>query len=120
MLNAKHLRCLAVGLFLTSVLTVVVGSLLPALAPPAGMDKPIHLGAYALLALLAGVAFPRVAPAAGLAGLIVLGSAVELSQGALVAGRLASAEDALMNAVGASLGCGFALALRRLLSSRPA
>jgi len=68
-----------------------------------GPDKIVHVVMFLILGLLWSRCFPRRALAV-LAGGIAYGSALELYQGWLVAGRTCSPADALADAFGMALG----------------
>jgi VanZ family protein len=88
---------------------------LPRLIPPGvyRLDKLPHLVAYALLAVPPGLGLRRRAAALTTGLLLVLvGLGIELTQG-FMAGRLGSAEDALVNVLGVALGLTAASAVRR-------
>lgn len=113
----RRLRSLLLLLWSVAIVVVIVGSLLPQLAPPSGniFDKVIHVAAYACLTLL-GLAALTGWRTRGLAVglLLVLGIAIEWMQGSL-GGREASALDVAANAVGILVGLAiFALCLTRI------
>ncbi|MDS0297740.1 VanZ family protein [Halogeometricum sp. S1BR25-6] len=86
-----------------------------------GVDKWVHLGAYAVAAYLAAFALrARDVRRVGLAALVAvaLGGGVELLQATLPA-RHAGLADAAANAVGAGVGAAAYAAIRRSLASQP-
>ena len=112
----RRRRRTLLGLWLISMVAVVVGSLVPELAPPEGriaflpIDKLIHVGAYAGLAFLPQVALARFRPATVAAlSMILLGGAIEIAQ-SFTPGREGSFDDAIANALGVLAG--IALGLR--------
>lgn len=90
-----------------AVVSVVVGSVLPSLAPPDiyDLDKLIHCGAYALLAGLpmATLANRRLGWVLAIT-MACLGAGVEVVQAVAVEGREGSVLDALANVAGVTLG----------------
>lgn len=99
-------------------LAIVVGSLMPTLAPPAirvgilSLDKLIHFSAYGLIAFLPQVAIARSTPATWAAlSMAVLGGVVEVAQD-YVPGREGSLDDVLANALGVFGGIALGLKLR--------
>lgn len=105
-------------IWLVGCAAIIAGSLIPALAPPEAtiallpLDKLLHFGAYGVIALLPQVAIARPAAASLTAlSMMLLGGAIELAQ-VHMAGRMASLDDALVNAVGVFGGMALGLALR--------
>lgn len=97
---------------------IVVGSLMPMLAPPdmsiavLPLDKLIHFGAYGLTAFLPQIAIGRLALATLAAlSMAVLGGTVEVAQ-SFVPGREGSLGDALINTLGVLGGVALGLGLR--------
>lgn len=113
----RRLRSLLFLLWWVAILVVMVGSLLPQLAPPSGnlLDKYIHVAAYAGLTLLGLPALSsNLARGGAVVMLLALGIAIEWLQG-LSGGREASALDVLANAVGILAGLAvFALCVTRI------
>lgn len=110
---ARILLCL---IWVAAIVTVIAGSLSPALAPPSGLmiDKLIHGSSYFALTCL-GLTVVR-SPNwrwAVLAFLFVLGAGIEVSQ-AIIGGREASVWDQLANTTGIAL----AAIAGRLLANR--
>lgn len=68
------------------------------------LDKLIHAGGYAALAMFAACLFDGRARLRALAGVWLLGAAIELAQGLLPTGRLMEAADLLANSAGIILG----------------
>ena len=96
------------------VLALVVSSLMPVnlAQAPRHSDKAMHVLAYGLLVLLWPPSWTRPAPAMfGFAA--GLGLVLEVAQGLLPTGRFPDPWDALANALGAGLGLGVLLFLRR-------
>jgi VanZ family protein len=102
--------------FYTTGALVAVLSLVPSAAlPPTSIgDKVEHIIAYAVLGLLGAASFGRSA-ARVILGLGAFGLAIELLQ-AFSPGRSPDPLDAAADIIGASLGCGAVIALRRMTS----
>ena len=106
--------------FIVSVLTVVIGSVLPAkdMPNPGISDKLAHVAAYAILALTGGVAFRGARPLLSLgAGLLLLGLSLEIAQ-AFIPGRSASGYDMLANTIGIALGCTAFISIDKIINRR--
>ena len=101
-------------------LALVVSSLIPVdfSQAPEHSDKIMHAAAYCLLVLFWPPAWLR--SAGVMLGLAAgLGLALEIAQGILPTGRYMDPWDALANALGACLGLGLMLAVRRGSGGRP-
>ncbi|HET6621395.1 MAG TPA: VanZ family protein [Dongiaceae bacterium] len=105
-------RVLSGAFYLASVLVGLL-SLAPSAAVPEIPvdDKTEHVLAYAVLGLLGGVASRRGIPRLVL-GLGAYGAVLELLQ-AFSPGRAPEAADAVADIIGACLGAGMAVVLRR-------
>ncbi len=68
------------------------------------LDKLIHAGGYATLAMFAACLFDGPARTRALAGVWLLGAAIELAQGLLPTGRLMEVADLVANSAGIILG----------------
>ena len=114
------IRTLARMVFVAGVLAVVALSLLPQESlPDLGLwDKLNHAMAYAALALAGGLGFTglRSLLLVGI-GLLILGAGLEIAQAALPS-RSPSANDALANLIGISLGSIAAVGVSALLQKR--
>ncbi len=116
-LIAKWRQVLLVG-WSIGCLAIVVGSLMPTLAPPAirvgilSLDELIQFGSYGLIAFLPQMAIERSTPATWAAlSMAVLGAAVEVAQ-VYVPGREGSLGDVLANTLGVFGGIALGLKLR--------
>lgn len=114
----RHRRALGI-LWLVAAVGVAVGSLVPELSPSDrqlvffGLDKWLHLFAYAALAALPLMALPGRRSALGAAfAMIPFGIGIEIAQNH-VPGRLGSIDDAVTDAIGVLLGMAIGLALRQ-------
>lgn len=109
-------RRILLALWLLAIAAVVIGSLSPKLAPSGrlGLDKLVHVVAYAALGGLPGMVFARPARLVAAGAMIMLGGIIELAQ-AQVPGRSGDIADFLASAAGVVLGLGFAAALRTRL-----
>jgi len=98
-------RGVALSLFIAACLAIVVGSMVPAMAPPDKfyVDKLVHLSAYALVATLGCFAVrPRWWPIL-IAVLIGASGCIEIAQ-KLVGSRTASMGDFLASVLGVAVG----------------
>lgn len=110
-------------LFVSGVVAVMIGSLLPASSPVMTVvgklpltDKALHFTAYLALATIAALARPGFRAALWYAiGLALLGAVLELAQG-LVPGRTPELGDEGANV----LGCACGIVLGRLAAAKPA
>ncbi len=106
--------------FIIGLLAVTALSLLPLdTVPDLGLwDKVNHVMAYAALALAGGLGFTglRSLLLVGI-GLLILGAGLEIAQAALPS-RSPSANDALANLIGISLGSIAAVGVSALLQKR--
>ncbi|MAB15311.1 MAG: hypothetical protein CMI59_15600 [Parvibaculum sp.] len=93
--------------WLVGLVTVLVGTLDPAMAPPSffpGFDKVMHGGAFAALAAIVPFAAARTGSRSVLfAGLLLVGAAIEVIQSSIPA-RSASFLDFSADALGIALG----------------
>lgn len=68
------------------------------------LDKLLHLGVYALLAVGTALAWPKLSKMKVFWSCVAFGGIMELGQGFLGIGRMASLWDGLANSLGAALG----------------
>lgn len=68
------------------------------------LDKVLHLLVYACLALGMALAWPKLSKFKVFWACVVFGGAMELAQGFIGIGRMASFYDGLANSLGAALG----------------
>jgi VanZ family protein len=115
---AMAFRSVALSLFIAACLAIVVGSMIPAMAPPGELyiDKLVHLSAYALVAMLGCLAIrPRWWPIL-IAVLMGASGCIEIAQ-KLVGSRTASMGDFLASVLGVAAGhcfIQFVIGLQRL------
>jgi VanZ family protein len=98
-------RGVALSLFIAACLAIVVGSMVPAMAPPGKfyIDKLVHFSAYALVATLGCFAIrPRWWPFL-IAVLMGASGYIEIAQ-KLVGSRAASMGDFLASVLGVAVG----------------
>lgn len=89
----------------------------PSNMPEHHFDKVMHAGVYGVLAFAASLAWPHISKLKiGLACLIY-GGGLEIAQGALTTGRVASFWDFLANGVGAVIALLFVMVLNRKLAN---
>ncbi|WP_119304108.1 VanZ family protein [Dongia deserti] len=113
-------RLLRAAFYLASVLVGALSLTPSTTLPPVSIgDKAEHVIAYALLGLLGGISSERSVVRTAF-GLAAFGIAIELLQ-AFSPGRSPDVFDVLADIVGACIGCGGAIALRRmaLTADRP-
>ena len=85
------------------LLTIVLSSLDPRLAPPTELDKTGHFVSFVFLALLSRWSLP-VGMKAVAVGLLLLGVGIEILQGLTAVGRSADLADIAANVVGIAVG----------------
>ena len=98
-------RAVALSILIAACISILVGSLLSATAPPSEfyIDKLVHLSAYALVATLGCVAMRPRWWTLLIAALIGASGCIELAQ-KLVEGRTGSIGDFLVSVLGVAVG----------------
>ncbi len=96
-------------------LFILWASLTPATGnmPQHHFDKVMHLGVYGILALATSLAWPRVSKLKITLACLGYGGFLEIAQGTLTTGRVASFWDFLVNGVGAVIALLFVMVLNR-------
>ena len=113
--RARFLRLLRIAFYGTGALIAALSLAPSATLPPTSIgDKVEHVIAYAVLGLL-GAASPVHCVVRVILGVAAFGIAIEMLQ-SFSPGRSPDPLDAMADIVGASLGCGAAIVLRRMTS----
>ena len=89
----------------------------PSNMPQNHFDKVMHLGVYGLLAFVTSLAWPRLSKLKIGLACLSYGGILEIAQGALSTGRVASFWDFVANGVGAVIALLFVVVINRKLAN---
>ena len=89
----------------------------PSNMPQNHFDKVMHLGVYGLLAFVTSLAWPRLSKLKIGLACLSYGGILEIAQGALSTGRVASFWDFVANGVGAVIALLFVMVINRKLAN---